>query len=745
MKRLVLSVFLIAAVSFADVDREALRKAPGSLTKENTPQFIVLGSDDNTKAAAVKWMQSVVDGGTNKNGSKRYMSFYCNTDQTAAEWDLNENLVEAVYAAYKAGHEIGNHTSTHIYCVEYGNIDEDGKDNGNRASEDVIKNEVQRVQDILVKAGIPKEHQTGFRTPYLRYSDSTFSAIEKVGGFLYDCSISAASDNKAGTNFFPYKIDMDDGFGNFTPDNSKDFNSWGITSVVKEHKNLWELPCVNYAIDPQDMDYVRGVLDDGEFDGYITGLDYNLWEEAKLDSAQTVRAWMHTLNESLKGNRAPFTFGCHSQYYFEAKTGEFPYITPEQRQGAFEKFVEEASKLDNVFFVSGDMVIRWMQNPVKASEFNPENYKRTKYTAATTPTAIKLSSKTIDAGTKTVGNLRAVDLDVSATHTFTIKGGADAVLFAIDGNKLSFKDNAQVGQYSVEIEANNGKTSISETFGIKVNKAYSTNENLIGGDYEWWDEYDEHEIGSDCKITAQEPLTATLTMGISDEKTGKWAWVSVATEYKWSLLGLKRIEITYTSDKALQIGTGQWLDGKGKEKGEYYGYGFAAPLSKTGTSEEVKTAIIYPEDFDWSYSEASDNWKGKLPKSFEDALPRVNEISISAVEDGVTNIVIKSLRLIGVTDDTEPVNIIVPTKKLASGKGISFNGVSGKDIRLDIVKAGVYHVEIFTVNGKRVFSQKNTLSAGINSVAMPKNLAKGIAVIRVSGLNASLEQKLMIK
>jgi len=229
------------------------------------------------------------------------------------------------------------------------------------------------------------------------------------------------------------------------------------------------------------------------------------------------------------------------------------------------------------------------------------------------------------------------------------------------------------------------------------------------------------------------------------KKTGKWAWVSVGTSYDWAFLGLKKIEITYTSDRAIQIGMGQWEDGEDAEEGEYYGYGFAASLSKTGGVE--KTVIISPEDFDWSYSEASDAWKNRIPKSFEEALPRINEISISAVEGGTaplaTNIVVKSLRLIGVSDDTEPV-AIVATKKSVSQKGISVSGISGSKINLNIAKAGVYQVDIYAVNGRRLFSEKQNLRVGTNYVSI-KGIAKGVAIIRVSGLNASLRQKLIIK
>ena len=341
---------------------------------ENPPQFIVVGSDDNTIADAVKWMQGVIDGGKNKDGSKRYMSFYVNTDQICEEripWDKNPDLVNAVLNAYKAGHEITNHTATHIPCVGFDK-------NQTLATFDEIKAEIQRAQDVLEKNGIPKIHQTGFRTPYLRYSETTFKVIQEIG-FLYDCSISAADDNKAGDNYFPYTLDFDDGNGNFSPDNSADRNPWGKISKVGKCEGLWEIPAIRFAIDPQDYEYVENKMKQKiiPFDGYITGLDYNLWNEAELNKEQTVRTLLNTVKLSMAGNRAPVTIGLHSQFYYEHRGDLYPNIeNPAEKQWAFEKFMEEASKLDGVFFISGDMLIRWMLNPVSASEFNPENYRR---------------------------------------------------------------------------------------------------------------------------------------------------------------------------------------------------------------------------------------------------------------------------------------------------------------------------------------------------------------------------------
>jgi hypothetical protein len=366
--------------------KEACFAASKEAPAANPPQFVVIQSDDNTMAEGIKWISGIIDKNTNADGSKMYMSFYTNTDQKDFKWEINNDLADAIYDVYKAGHEVGNHTSTHLYCVEVGEIDENGVDNGKRVSKEEIYAEIKRVEKLLSAKGIPKEHQFGFRTPYLRYSDFTFRAMTEIG-FLYDCSICAASNNAAGDNFWPYTLDIIPGKheldenGNLPPDNNANVNHWGKTSPVGEYKGLWELPVVNFAVPPKDINFVADALrknygEDYTFNGYVEGLDWNLWADAEMDSKQTVDTLMYTLQKNLAGNRAPFTVGLHSQFYFEPKESDFPRILPHERREAFEEFIRQATRLKDVYFVSADMVIRWMQNPVSAAEFKPENYFR---------------------------------------------------------------------------------------------------------------------------------------------------------------------------------------------------------------------------------------------------------------------------------------------------------------------------------------------------------------------------------
>jgi len=750
LKKLVLTATTILAfatiLSAQTVSKQASKEPPAPVTTSNAPLFIVLGSDDNTRADAFKWMNNAINAGTNKDGSKRYMSFYVNTDQTGAIWDKNNDLVDAAYQAYKAGHEIGNHTSTHLYSVKYGTINKaTGKDDGERASLPTLKAEIQRVQDILFAAGIPREHQNGFRTPYLRYSDSTFTAMQEVG-FLYDCSVNAATDNEAGTNYYPYTLSFDDGNGNFSPDNSADRNDWGKTSKIGKHEGLWELPCVRFAIAPQDIDYVKGVLqrknpgeDYEDYSGYVTGLDYNMWNEIELDEDQTVRSWMETVNRSLAGNRAPVTIGIHSQYYFQAAASSYPKMdTPEKKQRAFTRFLTEASNLDNVWFVSGDMVIRWMQNPVSADQFDPENYRRPAIVGTHNPTKIRLSNYSVSIenfknNDFKVGELTAVNLDVNAQHTYSILEGEDN--FEIDGNILKFKTAKPVSNsgYEVLIKAQaQGAGSVEQDFKIWVDEHFDT-DSSISLQTGWGKSVDNYGLGSEITITGSaEKLKLDIKLGKKNTDNDPWPYAGAEKKFTNALTGLEKIIVSYTSNRDINVGIGYWS--------AQVAFGYAVTLPK-GTYTDVE---ITPDLFSPTYTEGTA--VNRYPGSIQDALNfRGTSVSFNAIDYGeMTNLEITSLRFLGIPNKAVPQKTSI-SKVAPNARGaITLSGVSAGKLNLNVAKAGVYDVEIFAVNGKRLFSQKLNLNSGKNSVSL-KGLAKGVGILRVSGLNANIEQKLMIK
>jgi hypothetical protein len=695
-----LSLSAIAVSAFAQTAVEASKTSP----MPNPPQFIVLGSDDNTMARGVEWMQGVLDAGTNKDGTKRRMSFYVNTRNGGGNWSSNKELVNAVYNAYKAGHEIGNHTASHPYMVPY------APNEDKRMSLDAIRAEITEARDVMNANGIPAEHHFGFRTPYLRYSDSTFTIVKEMG-FLYDVSISATSSNEAGSAYFPYTLDAEaDENGNVSPDNIDNPDR-----PVRKHSGLWVIPCSRIEVAPQDLEAVGKET--------VTGLDYNLWanSDAALDSAQTINALMHTLQKHLDGNRAPFTLGIHSQYYFESKS-EFPNVKTAQTRRIFEEFVKRASQLEYVFFVSSDMVIRWMLNPVSAADFDPEDYIRPAFSQITPPIEISLSNTRVDEGNLTVGNLTVINLNIDLQHQIEIIEGADK--FEVVENTVKFKSQQPVGKYALTIKATSAGGSIDREFTISVNKVLI--DNIIVPLTGWSKSIDSK---SDVTIGNQDGAL-TLEIELAETDGVNWPYAG-ATRTVGVLTGVKGIEITYTADRNFTVGVGYWSPN--------LGFGFNAPIQ---SSQTQKTVVIPIEELTKTYSDAKEDGIPRDPSSIYDALDFTGlYVQLAANTYGeTTNLKVYSLKF-----RADAVSITNPGIKNNRQRAISLGGISASRLNLNVAQAGVYSVDIFSVNGKQLFTTKTTLSAGRNQISMPKNLAKGVAIIRVSGLNAKVEQKMLIK
>ena len=498
-KKLLVTMVIVGLciVQTAFAQTAASTVAPGGIPREQVPQFIIIGSDDNINAEAMRWMADVISNGTNRDGSNRYMTFYVNTrnsDVAAYDWKTNAELVAAALHAYILGHSIGNHTDTHIRCVSP----------TSRMSDDAIFADIKAASDKMIAAGIPKEHQFGFRTPFLSYSDSTYTAMNRVG-FMYDASMFAAII--AGFAHFPYTLDAGtgamapDALGNIAPDNR---GWWGGAfnpdypngNPIREHKGLWTIPISQVGIDPADMESIKekgapDYITHPEWGGWVGGFDYNMWMEAMMDSAETLRALMRTVRMTLDGNRAPISLAFHSQYYFDAWFG----MTQQQKQGLFEEFVRQASQLENVFFVSGDMVIRWMQNPVPASEFDPENYRReegifivwdeqkefTFNGEEQAPTATARFANGIEVAIKIIGAINAgehiatVELDTAISNVILFNATKEFTINRARPTPRLIIHNVMVGTpLSMNVDGNIGNGEVTYLYSTTENGEYST-------------------------------------------------------------------------------------------------------------------------------------------------------------------------------------------------------------------------------------------------------------------------------
>ncbi len=378
----------------------ASENPPAGLSVSKTPQFIIFGFDDNSYSGlegsngtgGMNWALDLFNSKTNPKGSNNNLtydgekikaSFYVCTRYIATWMSESPVYVKKIWrAAYETGHEIGLHSHNHKH--------------GDKFNTSQWEYEIQKTIDNLTKPfdpkekisnpdnkkgiGIPRETLISWRTPHLEFNNNTFVALKNENIF-YDCSMEEGwQEDQDGTNYlWPYTLD------NASPGNEI-LVTWNAKAPIGSHPGIWEIPVYTLIIPPDDkcMEYgaepgLRKKLHDlrpffDEIDGKIVGFDYNLWVIFKMTKAEFLASLKYTLDLRLKGNRAPFTFGAHTDYYSSkyysdkgSKNDEILANTKE-RQEAFEEFIDYALSKPEVRIVSGQQFLNWMRNPVPLND-----------------------------------------------------------------------------------------------------------------------------------------------------------------------------------------------------------------------------------------------------------------------------------------------------------------------------------------------------------------------------------------
>ena len=355
------------------------RTPPGGLAVKNVPQFIVIGADDCGDAEMVRWIMNYVNSKTNPKGSGNKatfdglpikMSFYVNgkySEDAGAAWK----------EAYLAGNEIGNHTYSHFLDSSDESIDA-----RLLGREPWAKEIAQNDTAIINATGISKDEIVGFRVPRLEFNREAFLAMTDRG-FLYECSIEeGGEDGMDGTNnYWPYTLDNGSQADSLQTSESVGENDWGYKEVGKI-ANLWELPVYNFVV-PADSLSGSYSFDKGlrsrvhnSFDyfdtatGFITGFDYNIfapanWDGAAMKANEYLATLKHSLDLHLKGNRAPFTYGMHPDFYAKEANEDYKSAGDHlSRRKVVQDFIDYALTKPNVRFVTSKQLIDWMINPI---------------------------------------------------------------------------------------------------------------------------------------------------------------------------------------------------------------------------------------------------------------------------------------------------------------------------------------------------------------------------------------------
>lgn len=730
----ILAVSMLFNAVFAADYLAPSRTNPGGFSSNEVPQLIVIGSDDNASASAMRWMTGELASRTNKDGSALRMSYYSNT----AYWQGNSQLVEAHKEAYAAKHELANHTVDHPYCIEHETAwDPTTPVKKWWTTNDLVTQQIQPVMDALVsQIGVSLDEIYGFRTPFLGFSDNTFEAIYEVG-IIYDCSI--GEGGSAGNYYWPYTLDSEPpGLPNW-------WTSQPLHNVtLSTYEGLWELPAYNF-VGPS---------------GPIGGLDYNMWAATNsgghaLNKQQSIDALKNTLDAMYNGNRTPFTVGVHSQMY-EGTESDFPNITAEaDRKAVFTAFLDYAITFENAWFVSGAQAINYMRRPVRAADFNPDDYLPENFNNDGTTYTLTVENgsgdgdfiegavKTISADAapsgkefdKWIGDVDGVADVNSAITTITI-GTANVTVTA------TYKDENTSGvildDYANAYGDGDDQTYLGAAYGTSL---YNQDSCFMGGGY-----YYVYADDSGSLITAGDGSTKIDDKNAAEmvENGALHAHIKTAASTEQYPYAAIEVPLIGEGDKYYDLSNMTALAVKAKGSGKInlsfttkdvvdLGEGWGYYGVEITLGDNYETHVIPVSDLLPGSGSAADTsgWKWDHGKS-EVSFFSINSVSGDA-EVHIDEIVLRGMSYSDLFSGyTEPVETGITFNKANNSLPVSFSTFSkgGNTIlKYNINKATKVDVKIFDLRGKLiskfsenrnigVFQKSLNLSSGVYSVSI---------------------------
>ena len=363
---------------------------PGGLGAGQVPMLVSIGFDDNAYSGlegsagtgGVNWALQFFRGLRNPSGRGSAATFdgaparvtFFLTTVYGTQWQSESPVFvkRAWRALHVDGHEVGNHTVRHGDGLTYDArtwTDEVGGANRVLA---LPFNPDEPGHTPDPKSGIGVADIRGFRTPFLHLNDALFPVLKQLG-FWYDASIEDGFQYRMdGTNFnWPFTLDQGSEVHEL-------FNKeWMSTEklLVGRHPGMWELPVYPVIAPPDDQAPSYGVpagfrarlralqpwFDEKE--GKMTGFDYNLWVSFKMTKTEFLATLKYSFDLRMRGNRAPFLFGAHTDYY-SSKSVAPAVATTRERQEAIEDFIRYVLSRPEVRVVPMKNVLDWCRNPV---------------------------------------------------------------------------------------------------------------------------------------------------------------------------------------------------------------------------------------------------------------------------------------------------------------------------------------------------------------------------------------------
>lgn len=309
--------------------------APGrSYTPDELPQFVLVTYDDCVDLNTHQYVEDVHVGLFNPDGRPIPATFFVNAIN-CWEGQGAPSSAELINTLYHSGHEFASHTFTH--AVPSG------------ADFDLWDSELQALENFLINsAGIPSEHLTGFRAPWVVTNDAMYEALQSRG-YQYDASLfeqplwgysmSDGPDNYVWPHTLDHGTPISCGF--FTNNNCP---TMGVPG-------LWNVPLYFY-VDPRGQNAPPDSVYYGAFD---PGAPMSGGPVLHGQELHDMLWW--NFQQRYHGNRAPVNMYLHASQLLEA-----------DRRQSVRQFLKDVLAEENVWAITMQGLIRWMKNPVPAAE-----------------------------------------------------------------------------------------------------------------------------------------------------------------------------------------------------------------------------------------------------------------------------------------------------------------------------------------------------------------------------------------
>ncbi|XP_014480783.1 PREDICTED: uncharacterized protein LOC106747613 isoform X2 [Dinoponera quadriceps] len=341
---------------------------PGNLTALAVPQMITITFDDAVNAENFELYSKIfTDDRKNPNGCPIRGTFYISHQYT--------NYRDVQYL-WNVGHEIAAHSITHRGPEEWWSR--------NATIEDWFDEMVGMANIIKKYAAVRIGDIKGVRAPFLQVGWNRQYLMMSEFGFVHDSSIVAPFSDPP---LWPYTLD-------YRP--SHPCVRVGQLCPTRSYPGIWELP-LNQLL--------AGVSDHRATDGTrsrLTAGSFVRFCDSVPGENRSCRFHSRAVSEQVSQCASILTFGTFTQDYTCTTVDSCPsdlsgeeiykmlmlnfkrhYLTNRAPLGlhfhaswfqnpmyfyAFNKFVDDLLRLDDVFFVTSHQVVEWMRRPTSLSE-----------------------------------------------------------------------------------------------------------------------------------------------------------------------------------------------------------------------------------------------------------------------------------------------------------------------------------------------------------------------------------------